>query len=716
MEKYDLRSCFMPDLAGLHLRIYQFQSLLTQHMPELSKHLASLQVEAAYLSQWFLSFFAVTCPLPMLFRIYDVILAEGASETIMRVALSLMRRNEEKLMAQTEFEEVMHMLLSRALWEPYSYDADALVNDFVGLTGLVTRESLQNLEKTFKDAKEGKVAADEVVRAGFFTDASSAASRFLGRLWTSNSPAKATGASLSPSPAPAGRPTSLLKRHPSKQSIASTVNGTDSSEGTNSTGTEGSEATTITRDSSAEVLSLKSRANSLHQSTLGAVSKEDKDLHGQIEDLLTALSEMQRDQGLLTTQLQKEREERDEDHRLFKDLIFRIKNEPATTAKSNRRQTSPDPTATLHPQTMSLSYHLGGLVERVDDRLAVHRDLRRSSMLETKQRLRESLVELKDQLTVEASRSQELNRRLDEQDRDNNSLREQLTSARGRLQDGYKERQKLESTIRELRAEKRASSTWSEYTNPTLWRSDNGESNRKSVSSSAGSSPTLPSGGLGPSSGGLRELKLSRNSGSGGGSSSNLSPGNPSLPSRSSSLATQSVLSTKGQTPATEESLLIELVSAKTGEAVARQELEEVKARMDTLRRMLALPAQQISVAAATQGSHQNVHRPSPSEGTVIQQSSTGMVESPMSVKNTPIRSKAGPDTDKGDERKDQSPASTLTPPAEKPASAGASGGLGGFWPWGRRQASTSAVKPSIDKDKDSKKEAEKELIEKAAA
>jgi len=105
-----LRTCFLPDLSGLHVRIYQFRQLLRQSLPTLSAHLDELQVETAYVSQWFLSFFAVTCPLPMLFRIYDVIFAEGASETLMRVALSLMRKNEERLLACTELEDVMQLL------------------------------------------------------------------------------------------------------------------------------------------------------------------------------------------------------------------------------------------------------------------------------------------------------------------------------------------------------------------------------------------------------------------------------------------------------------------------------------------------------------------------------------------------------------------------------------------------------------------------------
>jgi hypothetical protein len=117
MEHYDLRSCFLPDLSGLHIRIYQFQNLLSRHLPGLFAHMESLHIEPIYVSQWFLSFFAVTCPLPMLLRIYDVLLLEGASETLMRVALSLMQRNEKKILTCTEFEDVMQLLLSRSLWD-----------------------------------------------------------------------------------------------------------------------------------------------------------------------------------------------------------------------------------------------------------------------------------------------------------------------------------------------------------------------------------------------------------------------------------------------------------------------------------------------------------------------------------------------------------------------------------------------------------------------
>ena len=48
----------------------------------------------------------------MLLRIYDIILTEGASETLMRVALSLMRRNSDKIMECTELEGTYLILFS----------------------------------------------------------------------------------------------------------------------------------------------------------------------------------------------------------------------------------------------------------------------------------------------------------------------------------------------------------------------------------------------------------------------------------------------------------------------------------------------------------------------------------------------------------------------------------------------------------------------------
>ncbi|OBT84261.1 hypothetical protein VE02_06974 [Pseudogymnoascus sp. 03VT05] len=312
MENYDLRSCYLPDLSGLHVRIFQFGELLKRHLPALAAHLDHLQIEPAYVSQWFLSFFAVTCPLPMLFRIYDVIFAEGASETMMRVALAVMRKNEERITACAEFEDVMQLLLSRGLWDCYRMDADAFVNDFVSLTGTITNDLLQSLERRYSESQEsGKTPAHSA-------DIVSAGSRFLGRMWNSSSKSM----TLNPATlAPYRRAGSFLRKSTSKQSMASTLGS-----GEGSTDSSTTEATSR-GSSQSDVASVRvpSTVLSAGVGSQKALASSNKSLNGQIEDLLLALSEMQREQAMLATRLQREREEREEDHVAVRLLIEVLK-------------------------------------------------------------------------------------------------------------------------------------------------------------------------------------------------------------------------------------------------------------------------------------------------------------------------------------------------------------------------------------------------------
>lgn len=312
MENYDLRSCYLPDLSGLHVRIFQFGELLKRHLPALAAHLDHLQIEPAYVSQWFLSFFAVTCPLPMLFRIYDVIFAEGASETMMRVALAVMRKNEERITACAEFEDVMQLLLSRGLWDCYRMDADAFVNDFVSLTGTITNDLLQSLERKYSESQEsGKAPAHSA-------DIVSAGSRFLGRMWTSSSKSM----TLNPATlAPYRRAGSFLRKSTSKQSMASTLGSGEGS--TDSSTTEATSRGSSQSDGAS--VRVPSAVLSAAVGSQKALASSNKSLNGQIEDLLLALSEMQREQAVLATRLQREREDREEDRVAVRLLIEVLK-------------------------------------------------------------------------------------------------------------------------------------------------------------------------------------------------------------------------------------------------------------------------------------------------------------------------------------------------------------------------------------------------------
>ncbi|KAI2618815.1 rab-GTPase-TBC domain-containing protein [Hypoxylon sp. NC1633] len=569
METYDLRSCFLPDLSGLHVRIYQFRELLRQNLPTLSNHLDDLQVDPAYVSQWFLSFFAVTCPLPMLFRIYDVIFAEGASETIMRVALSLMRKNESRILACAELEDVMQLLLSRGLWDCYHYNADEFVDDFVSLSNVVSREKLAQLEQGYR---EEKIASANAARTA---DVTTAASRFLGRLWTTSTSTKS--GTLSPGLTAPLRPLSMLRRSASKQSIASTLNSMEASSAS-VLSTASTDATTVSRDSSSNA-----DDSSIRESTPATTKQQsghnaaDRNLHTQIEDLLTALSELQRNHALLATQLQQEREDRDEDKKAVRSLLNGLKKKASNGSIEilEKNKISDDQTEARREGEVPSEEPLSLLLEAVEGRFCTDEgQKRRSSSLQTKSQLRDELARAKEHLRIETSKSQNFNRRIDELGQEANTLREQLRESHVHVRNLHQDKQRLEKQVHTMRVRASAETPGS-TAEPGSWFSST--NNLTAGVSNPGAGGYSGGGGGGPGNG-LRELKLGRSK---------------STPNTQSAFAQRSASLVRTQTePVTSnehDALVLELVQAKTAEAVARQEADEYKQKLENLRKACGL-------------------------------------------------------------------------------------------------------------------------------
>ncbi|PNY26139.1 EVI5-like protein [Tolypocladium capitatum] len=597
MERYDLRACFLPDLSGLHVRIYQFRELLRLNLPALSSHLEDLQVETAYVSQWFLSFFAVTCPLPMLFRIYDVIFAEGASETLMRVALSLMRKNEARLLACSELEDVMQLLLSRGLWDCYHYDADEFVQDFAGLTSVVTREKLLQLEQGYR---ESLIATANAART---SDITTAATRFLGRIWASS--AGSRNGNLTPGLTAPPRPLSMLRRSTSKQSLASTLNSMEASSASVASSSS-TDATTMSRDSANAEDDTSSRESTpIGPKSIASVkTTEERYLHSQIEDLLTALSELQRNHALLSNQLQLEREEREEDRKAVRSLLDGLRkkatsNDQATTedkVEAAETESAADdmddqaaPTSDETERAMDApadvertpsTEDLSELLDRVESRFGDEEKNRRSSMPQSKSQLRDELLSAKDQVASAVSHSRELSRRIHDMDQEMTSLKEQLRERHGHVRTLHQDKQRLEKQIHGMRTRASASSVC--------------ESSSRDVDAEWASKGNA---------GGLREFKLGRSK-----STPTQAPGfsnrMSSLP-RSHEWALSSGTSTGTSSPTNEhENLLLELVQAKTAEATAKQEAEEAKQKLEALRKACGLAPGDSPAATSTAASN----------------------------------------------------------------------------------------------------------------
>ncbi|ROT40554.1 hypothetical protein SODALDRAFT_321882 [Sodiomyces alkalinus F11] len=656
MERYDLTSCFLPDLSGLHIRIYQFRELLHELLPSLARHLEDLQVDPAYVSQWFLSFFAVTCPLPMLFRIYDVIFAEGAPETLMRVALSLMRKNEARILACSELEDVMQLLLSRGLWDCYHYNADEFVQDFVSLTGVVSREKLLQLEQ---GCREAQIATANAART---SDVATAASRFLGRIWAVSPPKPS---SLSPGLYAPSRPLSMLRRSTSKQSLASTLNSMEASSASVASSAS-TEATAASRDSSTTTADdTVSTRQANPTSTLK--NTEERNLHSQIEDLLTALSELQRNHALLVSELQKEREEREEDRQAVRSLLeglrkrasndsvgteasaetvkvkateleepsappIKSESESGSDSGSDRsvdqakkrsgaqkkgekpkeqREGGEPEEKSIHdddddeaddvnttPSAQELSQLLDVVEQRFGSVGAVDTARRRSSTIRSKSQLQEELSRAKDQLASAVSQSQEYGRSICDMSQEISSLKDQLKESHAHARNMHQDKQRLERQIHSMRTRTSSASSRAETNN-----------NR-----TAGSEWPRAAA---PANGGLRELKLGR---------SKSTPAHTpaaSFSKRTSSLPQPHLQETMAPGPVTaatttappppappgidHDVLLLELVQAKTAEAIAKQEAEEAKQKLESLKKAYGLgPGDSSLLPVPTQGAAAN--------------------------------------------------------------------------------------------------------------
>ncbi|CAO3590623.1 unnamed protein product [Absidia cylindrospora] len=153
MSNYGLRGHFTPNMEGLHLRIYQFESLVAEHLPHISRHLQRRGIDSTmFASQWFMTLFAYKFPLDLVFRMYDMIFAQGL-EVILKFALALLKRNETHLL-QLDFEHLLDFL-KNGLFEEYKDDERQLVQDASAWN--IPRKQFVQLEKEHK----ARVTKDE---------------------------------------------------------------------------------------------------------------------------------------------------------------------------------------------------------------------------------------------------------------------------------------------------------------------------------------------------------------------------------------------------------------------------------------------------------------------------------------------------------------------------------------------------------------------------
>eukprot|EP00092_Neocalanus_flemingeri_P051367 GFUD01059729.1.p1 GENE.GFUD01059729.1~~GFUD01059729.1.p1 ORF type:complete len:197 (+),score=53.59 GFUD01059729.1:273-863(+) len=78
MEDYRMREMFKPSMAELGLCMYQLDTLVQEHIPDLHVHFQSQAIHTnLYASSWFLTLFTTSLPLILSCRVMDCFLSEG---------------------------------------------------------------------------------------------------------------------------------------------------------------------------------------------------------------------------------------------------------------------------------------------------------------------------------------------------------------------------------------------------------------------------------------------------------------------------------------------------------------------------------------------------------------------------------------------------------------------------------------------------------------
>ncbi|KAH3675166.1 hypothetical protein WICMUC_002822 [Wickerhamomyces mucosus] len=147
----ELRYIYDNQMSGLNLWFYQFNEIFELENLELFNHFQNLNIDInIFLSQWFLSIFAITIPFTFLIRIFDILLMEGFKSTIFRIGLIILNSNNKILLNIDDDELIYKHLLSNMCWGVFANDDDYFMNLFkVQKIQNFTPQSLKLLEIKF---------------------------------------------------------------------------------------------------------------------------------------------------------------------------------------------------------------------------------------------------------------------------------------------------------------------------------------------------------------------------------------------------------------------------------------------------------------------------------------------------------------------------------------------------------------------------------------
>jgi len=157
MQDYRMREMFKPSMAELGLCMYQLDTLVQEHIPDLYVHFQSQAIHTnLYASSWFLTLFTTSLPLVLSCRVMDCFLSEGM-EVIFRISLALLIMGKDELLLQ-DMEGVLKYFQK---YMPAHFEANQEAVFALAFEIVINQKKMKRVEKEYTTMKS-KEKEDEI--------------------------------------------------------------------------------------------------------------------------------------------------------------------------------------------------------------------------------------------------------------------------------------------------------------------------------------------------------------------------------------------------------------------------------------------------------------------------------------------------------------------------------------------------------------------------
>ncbi|KAK4298628.1 hypothetical protein Pmani_029046 [Petrolisthes manimaculis] len=159
---------YTPDMVGVLTDIRVLESIVKEQAPLIWKHVAHYGITWDLLAtKWFICLFAEVLPIETVLRIWDCLFYEG-NKILMRVAVTLVVSNQEKILMSQEFVDIIHCFKTIAKDED-ALNCHTFIENVFRVTGSFSRARLAKL----REECEAQIKAEKDKETGGKSFASS---------------------------------------------------------------------------------------------------------------------------------------------------------------------------------------------------------------------------------------------------------------------------------------------------------------------------------------------------------------------------------------------------------------------------------------------------------------------------------------------------------------------------------------------------------------